>query len=143
MPIGYRLTPKRLDRLSASERSRLNLLTMRGGVDSSGVRWISAMRAEVLNRKKDLDKIQLFLIKNSCGVIVAWTSVLPCPKKQAYIYTYVMRAYRRKKLGTLLISRAVVWCKNKNMSPKIICSKDNSAFFKAVPFEFKVDEAGY
>ena len=135
---AYRLVTKRLDRITAAERRRLNCLTLRG----DGVN-VSSMREDILRRETALHQIQLFLVKDTSGTIVAWSSVLPWRKrgaqKPAYIYTYVMRAHRRQGLGTRLINRAMAWCNKLQYQPWVTSWDTGSAqFFKATAQEIKV-----
>jgi GNAT superfamily N-acetyltransferase len=100
------------------------------------------MREDILQREKKLDSIQLFLIRNKEGTIVAWCSVMPIVRKYAYIYTYVMRAHRRQGLGTRLINRAMGWCHKQNYKPKVISwDTQSNRFFSSLASEIKVELA--
>lgn len=131
---SYKLTTKRLDRVTPSERRRLNYLTLRSGGGN-----VSAMREDILQRRKLLHRIQLFLITDGTGTIVAWSSALPSTRNYAYIYTYVMQAHRRQGLGTRLINSAMLWCTKQGYKPKVIswdmCS---NRFFSVAAPELKV-----
>jgi len=122
--VHYRVTTKSLDRITTQERRRLNYLTLRSDEVN-----ISAMREDILWRQRQLCRIQLFLVKDSSGIIVAWCSVMPSRKHTAYIYTYVMRAHRRCGLGTRLINRAILWCKLLGRHPKVISWDTRSVRF--------------
>lgn len=118
--MPYSLTSKSLATLSKPERVRLNYLTLRSSkVDTRE----SMMRQDILHRQRGLDKIQLFLLRDAQGIIIAWSSVLPRPPKngiqRAFVYTYVMRACRRQGLGTRLINRALQWCQKQSFSPQV------------------------
>jgi len=133
----YKLVTKRLDRITDTERRRLNYLTLHG----DGVN-VSSMREDILHREKALHRIQLFLVRDASGTIVAWSSVLPWRNKTAYIYTYVMRAHRRQGLGTRLINRAIAWCGKQQYQPRVSSWNSGSEqFFKAAAQGIKVQIA--
>lgn len=135
----FRINTKRLDRITPQERARLNLLTLKAG---NG--WYSAMRTEILWRKRALNKIQLFLARNSEGIIVAWSSVR-LGRKYAYVYTYVMQSYRRQGLGTRLFKRATRMALRKDLIPRVIHTSQNKDFFGSQDNQtrIKVDIGGY
>jgi GNAT superfamily N-acetyltransferase len=100
------------------------------------------MREDILQREKKLASVQLFLIRNKEGIIVAWCSAMPIVRKYAYIYTYVMRAHRRQGLGTRLINRAMGWCYKQNYKPKVISwDTQSSRFFSSLTTEIRVELA--
>lgn len=131
---SYRLIARRLDRITPEERRRLNYLTLRG----DGVN-VSSMREDILRRKRALHRIQLFIVLDAAGTIVAWSSVLPWRKSTAYIYTYVMQMHRRQGLGTRLINRAIAWCAKQCYQPQVsYWDTGSERFFKTVSPEIKV-----
>jgi len=97
------------------------------------------MREDILQRRKLLHRIQLFLIRDVKGTIVAWSSAMPSARNYAYIYTYVMQAHRRQGLGTRLISSAMLWCNKQSYMPKVTSwdTRSNQFFSTVVP-EVKV-----
>ena len=134
---SYKLVTKRLDRITPAERRRLSYLTLRSDKYN-----ISAMRKDVLQRQKALYRVQLFLIRDAKGIIVAWSSVLPYSEGTAYVYTYVMQAHRRQGLGTRLINRAMNWCNKQGYRPRVISwDVRSSQFFSTMPQEIKVQVA--
>lgn len=134
---SYKLTTKRLDRITPAERRRLNYLTLKTSKD-----YVSMMREDILQRQKMLHRIQLFLVKDMSGTIVAWSSVMPATRNYAYIYTYVMQIHRRRGLGTRLINRAMIWCNKQSYKPRVISwDTASNQFFSTVTSKVKVDLA--
>lgn len=134
---SYKLITKRLDRISPAERRRLNYLTLKNNGGN-----VSAMREDILQRQKLLHRIQLFLVTDADGTIVAWSSAMPVVRNYAYIYTYVMQSHRRQGLGSKLIGRAMLWCARNSYKPKVISwDMRSNRFFSVAAPEIKVEIA--
>lgn len=103
--VTYRIYYKNLSKITTEERKVLNSLTLR---PSSG------MRDDVLSKRKDLNKYEVFLAKQE-NKIIGWAVLFPenlvgsfyCASTPYYSYVYVRYASRRCGVGTRLLKRVL------------------------------------